>query len=298
MNKLYVVSDIHSFFTPFKKALDDAGFNPEDKTHWLIVLGDAFDRGPESIEVFKYLMTLERKVLVKGNHDTLLEDLCMREYPYYHDTSNGTVQTVLDLGGAFTGRPFDACCSVVWNKMARYRELLVNYFETENYIFVHSWIPMNVTYDKTASKPWHQKGKTYSYKEDWRNANDVEWEEAMWGNPFYHAQDGLNQTGKTIVFGHWHCSLGHAIDNKFKIGEFEPNSIWEPYYNKEQGIIGIDRCTAHTGEVNVLVLEDEFLNNHKSDCSKECMCKDCNENKTLIENGKCTGCYECSNLKN
>ena len=29
--------------------------------------------------------------------------------------------------------------------------------------------------------------------------------------------------------------------------------------NKEQGIIGIDRCTVHTGEVNVLVLEDDFL---------------------------------------
>lgn len=271
MNKLFVVSDIHSFFTPFKKALDDAGFNPEDKTHWLIVLGDAFDRGPESKEVFKYLMTLERKVLVKGNHDTLLEELCMREYPLHYDIHNGTKKTVDDLGGAFTGRPFDACCRVVWSKMARYRELLVNYFETENYIFVHSWIPLN------------PKGfDTYTYRENWRDATESEWEKAMWGNPFFHAQDKLNETGKTIVFGHWHCSLGHAIDSGFEVGEFEPNSIWEPYYNKEQGIIGIDRCTAHTGEVNVIVLEDEFLNNHKNNCSKECMCEDGNENKALI----------------
>jgi hypothetical protein len=39
------------------------------------------------------------------------------------------------------------------------------------------------------------------------------WEEAMWGNPFFKAQDGLNGTGKTIVFGHWHCSLGHLISS-------------------------------------------------------------------------------------
>ena len=254
MPKFFVTSDIHSYYTPFKETLDKAGFDPNNEDHWFIVCGDCFDRGPDSVELLKFLMSLERKVLVKGNHDILLENLCMREFPYSHDKHNGTFKTVITFGN-FDGRNFDECCRTTWNKTARYRELLVNYFETQNYIFVHSWIPTEVTYDERASKPWHQVGKTYSYKEDWRNANDKEWEEAMWGNPFKLAEQNLNKTNKTIVFGHWHCSAGHKMLGNCN-DEFE-YAIWEPCYFKNT--IGIDRCTAHTGEVNVLVLEDEFL---------------------------------------
>ena len=46
-------------------------------------------------------------------------------------------------------------------------------------------------------------------------------------------------------------------DKTFRISEFDDNVVWDPYYN--EGIIAIDRCTVHTGEVNVLVLEDELL---------------------------------------
>lgn len=248
MPKFFVTSDIHSFYEPFIKALDEVGFDKDNEDHWLIVCGDCFDRGPDSGLLLKFLMQLERKVIVKGNHDILLEDLCMREFAYSHDFHNGTTKTVQDLGDMGAGYSFDECCQTTWNKTARYRELLVNYFETQNYIFVHSWIPLN------------PKGfDTYTYKEDWRDATDPEWEEAMWGNPFWKAQDGMNETGKTIVFGHWHCSLGHLCDSQGELSEFGPDACWEPYINTEQKIIGIDRCTAHTGEVNVVVLEDEFL---------------------------------------
>lgn len=254
MPKLFVTSDIHSYFEPFKKALDEAGFDSSNKNHWLISCGDAFDRGDESEKVLHFLMSLDRKVLVKGNHDILFHDLCKRKFPYSNDYSNGTTKAVFDLGEGIDGTPFDICCDVAWNKTARYRELLVNYFETKNYIFVHSWIPTNVKFEGE-SKPWYQQGKTLTWMEDWRNANDVEWEEAMWGNPFVRATQDLNKTGKTIVFGHWHCSAGHKMLGNCN-DEFE-YAIWEPCYFKNT--IGIDRCTAHTGEVNVLVLEDEFL---------------------------------------
>lgn len=257
--KLFVVSDIHSFYTPLIKALETAGYDKNNDEHWLIVCGDCFDRGPESVEILHFLMSLDRKILIKGNHDLLFNDLCSRGFPYSHDKSNGTVRTVKDLGGSQLPSEFMNSCQVAWNKTAAYRDLLVNYFETENYIFVHSWIPTITHYDKGASKPWHQVGKYYEYNEDWRNASEVEWEEAMWGNPFWKAQDGMNKTGKTIVFGHWHCSLGHLCDSQGELSEFGDDAKWDPYYNKDQGIIGIDRCTAHTGDVNVIVLEDNFL---------------------------------------
>ena len=243
--KLFVTSDVHSFYTPLKKALDEAGFDPNNKEHWLIVCGDCFDRGDESEEVLRFLMSLERKILVKGNHDTLLEECCMREFSYSHDVSNGTVKTIQDLGGAGYGRDFAECCCRTWDKLARYRELLVNYFETKNYIFVHSWIPII-----------SQNGGYCKYDENWRDASDSSWEEAMWGNPFdMHFLD-LNKTGKTIVFGHWHCSTGHEMLGRCK-SEFDKDAIWEPCF--AEGIIGVDRCTAYTGECNVVVLEDEFI---------------------------------------
>lgn len=239
--KLFVVSDIHSYYTPLKKALDEKGFDPTNENHWLIVCGDAFDRGGESEEVLHFLMSLERKVLVKGNHDILLEKLCLREAPYMHDYSNGTIKTLEDLGDMGMGYSFEKCCEVCWNKTAAYRDSLVNYFETKNYIFVHSWIPTS---------------ELVRYNPDWRNSTDSQWEGAMWDNPFIMAAGDLNQTGKTIIFGHWHCSAGHKMLGWCN-DEFDGYPIWEPCYM--DGAIGIDRCTAYTGEVNVLVLEDEFL---------------------------------------
>lgn len=254
--KLFCVSDIHSYFTACMKALNEAGFDRNNPEHWLISCGDAFDRGPESEEVLHFLMSLDRKILIKGNHDQLLDDCCMRELPYSHDFSNGTVRTINDIGGAGEGYPFDECCQRTWNKLAAYRSTLVNYFETENYIFVHSWIP---TVTVGSKKPWHTLNKYYEWLEDWRNARTSDWEEAMWGNPFFKAQDGMNKTGKTIVFGHWHCSLGHLISSDGELSEFGENACWDIYKNDDWNIIGIDKCTAHTGKVNVLVIEDNFI---------------------------------------
>lgn len=246
MAKLFVTSDIHSFYQPFKKALDAAGFDPNNSEHWLIVCGDCFDRGPDSGELFYYLMSLERKILIKGNHELLLKECCLREFPYSHDFSNGTVRTINDIGGAGEGYCFDKCCENTWYRTVAYRNLLINYFETENYIFVHSWIP--TTYEDT-------------YLDNWRNAPNSLWEDATWGNPFEKAERGLNQTSKTIVFGHWHCSTGWA--KKEGRSEFGADAKWDIYKDDEQKIISLDACTAYTGQVNILVIEDTFLNLNK-----------------------------------
>ena len=244
--KFFVVSDIHSFYTPLKKALDEAGFDPKNETHWLISCGDALDRGGESEEVLHYLMSLERKILVKGNHDILLEECCKREFPYSYDFSNGTARTINDLGGAGEGYPFDKCCENTWNRTAAYRASLVNYFETKNYIFCHSWIPT------LANESFDTLNISYKYIEDWRNATNSLWEEAMWGNPFYLAAQGLNKTGKTIVFGHFHASWPRAkYEGK---PEFGYGSDFSPYYG--DGYIALDACCAASGKINVVVIED------------------------------------------
>lgn len=251
---LFCVSDVHSYLVPLKEALAEAGFDEKNPEHYLVSLGDLFDRGPDSEELLYYIMSLERKILIKGNHDLLLKDCCMREFPYSYDISNGTVKTINDIGGAGEGYLFDMCCENTWNRTAAYRDLLVNYFETENYIFVHSWVPLKCLDDM----PNHYvKNRQFEYDPDWRNADRASWERAMWGNPFELAEQGFNQTGKTILFGHWHCSLGWAkLENR---SEFDSDARWDTYVNTNQKVIGLDKCTAHTGKVNVFVIEDNFI---------------------------------------
>lgn len=242
MPKFFVTSDIHSFMNPLKRALDEKGFDPTNKDHWLVVCGDCYDRGDDSELVLNYLMSLERKILIRGNHDLLLRDLCERGFPHRHDFHNGTTMTVYDLGDARAGNDFEKCCEVTQNKLREYNNLLVNYFETQHYIFVHSWIPIIF-----------QNGGLYKYDKNWRNATNDQWELAMWGNPFELAEQGLNQTGKTIIFGHWHASAGWArAEGRSEFGE---DAKFEPYYG--DGYIAIDGMTALSHKVNMLVIEDE-----------------------------------------
>ena len=73
--KYFVVSDIHSFFDEFKKAIDKAGFDPKDENHTLVICGDLFDRGRQPIELIRYLNhEVPRKILIRGNHEDLFED--------------------------------------------------------------------------------------------------------------------------------------------------------------------------------------------------------------------------------
>ena len=255
MPKFFVCSDIHSFYTPLRKALDKAGFDINNPNHWLISCGDAFDRGYESEETLHFLMSLERKILIKGNHDQLLDDLCMREFSSSYDFSNGTTRTVNDIGGAGEGYAFDKCCKNTWNKMAAYRASLVNYFETKNYIFVHSWIP---TINHDGLSAYYTRGRSFEFNPNWRQASQQEWDDAMWGNPFDMAERGL-MPNKTVVFGHWHSSTGWAkVEGR---SEFGKDAKFDPYYGN--GFIAIDACTAHSGKCNVVVIEDEFLEDDK-----------------------------------
>lgn len=131
---------------------------------------------------------------------------------------------------------------------------MVNYFETQKYIFVHSWIPTRKKDKPHPADKWITL-TTDKWMEDWRNANDVEFESAMWGNPFKMADQGLNKTGKIIVFGHFHTSYQWSKDGK--CSEFGEDAIFNPYFGKD--FIALDACTAYTNKVNVVVLEDDFL---------------------------------------
>ena len=86
--KYFVVSAPHSYYTILKAALDPKGFSP-NQDHTLVLLGDAFDRGPETIELANFLLSLYGQgllVYIRGNHEDLLErcilQLARSDSPY------------------------------------------------------------------------------------------------------------------------------------------------------------------------------------------------------------------------
>lgn len=250
MPKLFVYSDAHGFLAPLKKALAEAGWDVNNPDHWLVSCGDNFDRGEENLEMLKFLSQINNKILIRGNHEDLLEELFQRGFPASHDIGNGTFDTAMefmrdsgDYGvGYMNVRP-------LLNKM-------VNYFETEKYIFVHGWIAVNCLDD--CPKYW-QCDREFIYDCNWREAHNSRWAEARWRNGMQMAHEGIIEKDKTIVCGHWHTTWGKVRYQKDKYlgSEFGTDADFSPYY--DEGIIALDTCTAHSGKVNVIVLEDEFL---------------------------------------
>ena len=244
--KIFACSDLHSFFTPFKKALDAKGFEPSNKDHLLVVCGDCLDRGSETNEVVEFLSSLTNVVLVKGNHEVLMEAIWERGGYLSYDKHNGTARSVQDIFYKNVNMEPYTPIRVSEKVLRPFFDKMVNYFETKSYIFCHSFLPLK--YD--ATKKFAEYGGPTLYKEDWREATDAEWEDAMWGNPFKLAEAGLNKTGKTLVFGHWGTY-------ETRPAAYEGEDLFSPVFG--HGYIGLDATTALSGEVNVIVLEDELL---------------------------------------
>ena len=93
--------------------------------------------------------------------------------------------------------------------------------------------------------------ENYAYISSWREADREQWNRARWFNGMDAAQTA--DENKTIVCGHWHTSYGHS-KYEHKGTEFGEDADFSPYYGP--GIIAIDACTAFSGKVNCLVIED------------------------------------------
>lgn len=256
--KYFVVSDIHSFYVELKRALDKAGFNKRNKDHTLIVCGDVFDRGSETVELYKFLTSIPKKrcILIKGNHELLYEELLEKSFPESHDFSNHTVDTFCqiagysqeiltpkywrDLGDVPHERIRQAWQEVLtevkqspitaWLKSSRWKY----WREVGNYIFVHSFIPLKNLDHMPAYYTYNRK---FEYFKDWREtAKNFEFEGATWGCPYQQYIDGYFKeeatNGKVLVCGHWVVTdFRQHINNKWS----DDTSIY-----KFENIIALD----------------------------------------------------------
>lgn len=259
--KLYCISDIHGYYDILRETLHKYGFKENDPSNMLICCGDYWDRGNKPYEVMQYLMSLNNVILIRGNHEDLMIDYLNRGYPESHDLHNGTDKTFWNLCNHMKHDDKKALIPQFRDFIYPFYDRMVDYYETKNFVFVHGWIPVKHSY--------HTSQKGYKYEEghiyypEWREASTAEWEECRWLNGMNEAFNGNIIPDKTIVCGHWHCSYGwtrkayeetHDYD---KSKEFENNPRWDIFEMK--GIYAIDRCTALTNEMNVLILEDDLL---------------------------------------
>lgn len=289
----FVFSDCHGFYTELIRDLTSAGYDKNNENHHLIVCGDIFDRGTQPLEIYNFLRSIpkERRTLIRGNHEILLKDLVARGYAESHDIHNGTLDTLYYLhelpsekeythdfyrectqSGAKWGtalykqiqNKYESQRREIWSGLVK--EIIdwidsdewVNYYETKDYIFVHSWVPVQeyIDWEKSMSAGIIIKSDKDSYREDWRNATQQEWNDAMWGCPWKKAKAGLNKTDKTIVCGHWHTSdfynnlKNKNCKKKYTINE---NPIYE---SKRYKLIGLDTCTSVTKKINIFTFEE------------------------------------------
>lgn len=288
--KYFIVSDIHSFAKELKEGLKESGFQKTNKNHTLVVLGDLFDRGPESVEVYNFIMSIpkSRRIIIKGNHEELYLKLLNKNFPDSYDFSNGTVKTfchianfnpevldrhywfkleLLEDAAPFTynNNPYDYWQQIKeivksspitkWIKSKEWKDYCII---NNKYICVHSFIPTKLKDELIGTVfeyyPRYQlEDKCFTYNSNWQEANEHDWSESRWGNPFDSYDIGqFNpeiEKGNVLVHGHWHCSEGHR---RYEHSMFDNYNI---YYGGN--IISIDACTVLSKQVNVLVIDED-----------------------------------------
>ena len=288
MKTYFVCSDIHGYFNEWMSSLKEAGFDLSNSNHILIVLGDIFDRGGQSKEIYQFLKSFPEKrlILIRGNHEYLLLELVKRGYPLEHDEHNGTYQTLIDL----YKDPYETQKEFLLNNRDKYEnsELYAvsfqiyqqavkdlytndtikeivrwikskkwkNYYELGPYIFVHAFIPL-----KDRINPYLDNNG--NYYDLWRDEKDKQlWEDATWGCPYklylHGCFDPELKKGKILVCGHWHTSsfyneLLYKNDKTKQLDVKKENPIF--ISEMFPGLIGLDTCTALTKKVNVLVIQ-------------------------------------------
>ena len=234
--KLFVVSDVHGHFTLLKEALDKAGFDSNNENHLLICCGDYFDRGTENLEVLKFFERLKNKVLIRGNHEDLLLKLFQTGKVLPHNYINGTMTTLESFLGKYSINPVDDTIDFsgktrVVDRVCDFIDELVDYYETDNYVFVHGWLPNGV-----------------KKSDELADATSGDWEKARWTKwtDMYDGEKPL--TDKTVVCGHVPSFFAKFFDAS------RGSHNYDIYYGK--GMIAIDAGTFDTKQVNVLVIED------------------------------------------
>lgn len=283
--KIFTISDIHGHYIETIKSLKEAGWDENNSNHLLIVCGDLFDRGSESLKVYLWLKRLcdsGKAIIIQGNHEPMFVNFLEGSYNTFDYKNNGlrhTIDSFAELGCLGGGYGFQNFLSsnqskdsetglndTVWNLWVKwcdkmrnkikeeYPELLVwlkslpFYYETKNYIFTHGAI------DGTCPD-WHHPHKDIY-------GRFMDWEACAWDDGSFFNSSIVN-TDKTVVIGHYGTS---HLREKYNIEDYLTVDLIFSGMNKysilvrnDRRVVAIDGTTILSKQVNVLVIENEEL---------------------------------------
>lgn len=259
--KYYVVSDVHGFYDELIFALTKKGFFDEKSPHKLIICGDLLDRGEKPTQVQEFILDLIQKdlvVLVRGNHEDLALEFVENVSKYMtptlmltHHYRNGTVDSMLALTGTSLTEAYND--PLAFAKKCKqtpfFTQIIpktVDFYETENYVFLHGWMPCGKDYQSV-------KNGAFTPEENWRTASPDSWEIARWVNGMQAWAQGFREPKKTVVCGHVRASYGHAVIEG-RGAERGETADYTPFYG--DGILAIDGCAVRSKKINCIVIED------------------------------------------
>jgi len=234
--KYFVISDIHGHFDEMLFALNEKGYDPENENYHLIVIGDMFDRGDQSIDVLEYLYDLhqaKKATIILGNHDNFLIELLNGEYSkaYFNLKHNGLAKTIESLTNKKTGkmRSLKYLKQDILDKYPYLHNWLLSlplFYELGDFIFAHGGID-------------NKNG-------DWRNNSRRDF---IWSKEI--ELDRIE--GKTVVCGHHRvpCIRFPKEDYK-KLFKKHPEAF---DILRLDGKILIDGYVEVSKRINVLILE-------------------------------------------
>ena len=190
--RTFVMSDVHGYKGFFERMCETIGFSEADEMH---VIGDAIDRGPDSIPLLQRLMGMENVSMYLGNHELMMLD-CIRSRKQNMRIGNPDAWFMGANGGQETLGAFSALPQEEQDRIQTYIE--------------ESWVQRIVEVD--GEKYWLSHSSilpTLFYGEEDCRTRDTEWEDAynaVWRSPFradaYEAPSNYMTDRYTHIIGH------------------------------------------------------------------------------------------------
>lgn len=265
MKKFYILSDEHGNLKAVQEGLKKAGYDENNKDHFLISAGDCFDRGDESLELYQYYKRLcdENKMIVcYGNHNEFLIDFlkCQNIHKCHFNYVNNGLRYTIDsfLGQTCAWDTFvlfraneeeqrEMTSEDWWNMWTAF----VHYASEEinkNYPELLGWLE-SMPYYVELKHSIISHGMIDCEHGNWRTPL-IGWKKCIWASPEQSARM-YNNTGKHIYVGHIHSDL----IREFFYEEPTENTV----FTRPQGdVTYLDACTVLTNKVNVVCIEDDF----------------------------------------
>lgn len=251
--KIFVFSDVHGEDEALRIALAEAGYDMHNPDHILAGVGDLFDRGDGSRQIFELMSRREDNIWIKGNHDLMLEEALEKgldgEFVFFNMLHNGLDKTIASfagrrLSGMVTTQELEDIIAMARRYAYRGKPVLDKikslplYYETKHYIFVHAGL--------------FPEGKWQETPEDFMT----------WDIECSHLP--ILSTNKTVIIGHHHAFRVRAQGERQGL---TPDRLAIPYVGNTDehapvrfgNKIAIDPCSNLTKKINVLIIEDELI---------------------------------------